>query len=639
MAKRFADEYKYTHNHVSHFITGNYSIIFYKNDSCLSQYKSNYSRIEFDICLQKIYENYNISAPLVAIIDRMGKYNNPSTEFFYFDPISGERLHTNFCDFLSYTVKKNISEINKNKFSYLIDKDIDIYNINSEFYTSNCNNYNRKFETDITLSYRLLYFYPQISICVSNCEYRRTDFKSLISYCECSFNENRYKLFNLNPEQEDEIIIQLQNTSISIYSPLLGIRETLEKNIFIFCFIPSLSPYHFIRNIGGLTILILLIIQIICVLLLIKKDYLNKITKFIEIIMDLYIKDMKNRKKNKMKSHQNNEKLTYNPKSNTEIEIDKNSLNSNSDGINRANTSPVHSKSKNNNRITIKKKIRESTKSLNDEITNISEDYTEKSFKISDMANIKKLKTLHEKKLKNKSILDLKNKNYFKKLDSTDGFNESDMKEYLSKSPDDLNFYKVLKIDKRTFAIEETKPFLLKIIFFTLHIDFYFFITTLRFSADDINYFYDNKKFKFFIDNISGKIIFLFPISKLLRFYLGLFLTDKYTIKDMIKLEKDDENKLKKATTKLVKCTKIKYIIFIIINIIITIISWSTINVFNYIYPNTKIYWFILCIILIIIGELLSVGLAFVETCLRFFSIKCKIKAIFTLSQYINELN
>ena len=295
---------------------------------------------------------------------------------------------------------------------------------------------------------------------------------------------------------------------------------------------------------------------------------------------------------------------------------------------------------------------------MSDEITNVSEDYTEKSFKISDMANIKKLKTLHEKKLKNKSILDLKNKNYFKKLDSTDGFNESDMKEYLSKSPDDLNFYKVLKIDKRTFcvylinliikkniivqtfiAIEETKPFLLKIIFFTLHIDFYFFITTLMFSADDINYFYDNKKFKFFIDNISDKILILFPISKLLRFYLGLFLTDKYTIKDMIKLEKDDENKLKKATTKLVKCTKIKYIIFIIINITITIISWSTINVFNYIYPNTKIYWFILCIILIIIGELISVGLAFVETCLRFFSIKCKIKAIFALSQYIHELN
>jgi hypothetical protein len=51
-----------------------------------------------------------------------------------------------------------------------------------------------------------------------------------------------------------------------------------------------------IRNIGGLTILILLIIQIICVLLLIKKDYLNKISKFIEIIMDLYIKDMNKKK-------------------------------------------------------------------------------------------------------------------------------------------------------------------------------------------------------------------------------------------------------------------------------------------------------------------------------------------------------
>lgn len=300
-------------------------------------------------------------------------------------------------------------------------------------------------------------------------------------------------------EQEDEVLNLLYNTKVELISQLMNIEETYKKKL-LFCFITSIRPYNLVRNIGGLTILILLIIQIICVLLLIKKDYLNKISKFIEIIMDLYIKDMNKRKKNKMKSEQEIEKLTYNPNSNTEIEIDKNSLISNSDGINRANTSPVHSKSKNNNRITIKKKIRESKKSLNDKITNISEDYTEKSFKISDMANIKKLKTLHEKKLKNKSILDLKNKNYFKKLDNTDGFNESDMKEYLSKSPDDLNFYKVLKIDKRTFCVylinliikkniivqtiistEETKPLLLKIIFFASHIDLCFFITTFFF--------------------------------------------------------------------------------------------------------------------------------------------------------------
>ena len=56
----------------------------------------------------------------------MGKYNNPSTVFFYFNPISGEKLDTNFCDLLPYVLKINISEINKNEFSYLIDKNIDI---------------------------------------------------------------------------------------------------------------------------------------------------------------------------------------------------------------------------------------------------------------------------------------------------------------------------------------------------------------------------------------------------------------------------------------------------------------------------------------------------------------------------------
>ena len=167
------------------------------------------------------------------------------------------------------------------------------------------------------------------------------------------------------------------------------------------------------------------------------------------------------------------------------------------------------------------------------------------------------------------------------------------------------------------------------------------FYNYIFFSTDDINYFYNNnnKKVTFFVEKIKNKILILFTISKLFRFYLGLFLTDKYTIKEVIKLEKDDENNLKNETKKLVKCTKIKYIIFIIINLIITSISWCYINIFNYIYPNTKIYWFILCILFIIIEELLSTCLAIVETCLRFFAIKCKIKAIFTLSQYINELN
>ena len=86
------------------------------------------------------------------------------------------------------------------------------------------------------------------------------------------------------------------------------------------------------------------------------------------------------------------------------------------------------------------------------------------------------------------------------------------------------------------------------------------FYNYIFFSTDDINYFYNNnnKKVTFFVEKIKNKILILFTISKLFRFYLGLFLTDKYTIKEVIKLEKDDENNLKNETKKLVKCTKIK---------------------------------------------------------------------------------
>ena len=51
-------------------------------------------------------------------------------------------------------------------------------NLNSEFYTSYCNDYNRKFKTDITLGYRILYFHPRVNICSTFCNYIRQILKN-----------------------------------------------------------------------------------------------------------------------------------------------------------------------------------------------------------------------------------------------------------------------------------------------------------------------------------------------------------------------------------------------------------------------------------------------------------------------------
>ena len=67
----------------------------------------------------------------------------------------------------------------------------------------------------------------------------KTDFKELISYCECSFNEYSYISYNLMHEQEDEVLNLLYNTKVELLSQLMNIEETYKKKLIIILF------YHF----------------------------------------------------------------------------------------------------------------------------------------------------------------------------------------------------------------------------------------------------------------------------------------------------------------------------------------------------------------------------------------------------------
>ena len=188
MVKRYAKEFSYTNNHVSQFLADNYRILLYKNLSCLSNMNLNSSIIDFGDCLNQINYYYNISSPIVAIIDRLGKYNNPSTSYGFFDPITGEKINTSFCQ-NTIIIKKNISSIYKKEdYEWLVNQNIDIYYINDTFYTSSCFAF-EKDNKDLILCDRLLLYYPNITLCEEGCEYNGTNYKTLITKCKCMFNE------------------------------------------------------------------------------------------------------------------------------------------------------------------------------------------------------------------------------------------------------------------------------------------------------------------------------------------------------------------------------------------------------------------------------------------------------------------
>ena len=639
MAKRFAEEFLYTNNHVSQFIFDNYLILLYKNKTCLTEMNINSSIVDCEDCLTKIKEYYNISSPLIAIIDRMGKYNNPSTLYSFFNPITGEKIDTSFCEGTFIYVKKKISSLyKKEEYEWLINNNIDIYNINSSFFISPCFPFKSNFNRDLTLKDRILLFYPNISLCEEGCEYQETNYKTLITNCKCNFNETNYYLINTNL-LEDELFKLKLDTSIIIFLQMVEFSEDT-KIPFLICFKNLFTFKYFIKNIGGFIILILLIIQIICIILLIKNNSIMKINKFIFMITNLYIEYRK--KKYKLKLNKKIQKKNNNI-INEEKKMEK-----------KLKTSSFE----NNNKI--KNKKNEKIKTI------ITKEKIENNLSSNDNSRnlVEKVELNEDKKQNHKerrsSIIDINNHNFIIKLNNNYSFKEKDMKEYLSLSPDEMDFYKVLKKDKRTFCVflinnivkkqmivetffivEETIPIYLKIILLTLYLDLYFLGVALFFTPTDISMYYHlNKKdyLKFHFKYFTYRIAISLTITTIIRYLMELFFANKASIKSIIKREKENEKELKSEMNKLIKSIKIRYIIFIILNIIFKIFSWYYISSFNNAYPNTKYFWIILSLVTILVAQIISICFAFLEACLRFIAIKLKISGLFTLSKYINSL-
>lgn len=648
MAINFAKEFLYTNNHISQFKMENYIILFYKNKSCISEFNLNNSIIDCDECLKKIYYYYNISFPLTVIVDKMGKYNNPSTKYAFFNPITGEKLNTSFCQNTFIEIKKNISSIyKKEEYDWLTSQNIDIYNLTSPFYTNVCFHFKSNKNKDIILPDRILSYFPNVTLCEEGCEYKGTNFTSLIATCDCKYNELNYELINSNLLEDDlikAITDKVFSDMVELVDNFINIKNHVwicYKNIFVF--------KYFIRNIGGLIIFVMLIIQIICIIVLAYKGFLDKISKFILLVTNLYINHKKRSDILKMSTHYNKQ-ITTDLKAIKEIEKKRSKKKINtvptekSEKINKKN-----SKRRNKAKIEIKEKV------------NITSSF-ETSKKTLDIIKKNEDNTLSNDNITEKrrnSIIDLNNINYLDKYNNSGTFTEKDMKHFLARSRDEMDFYDALNKDKRSFCVflvnkivkkqiiidtffikEETVPIYLKIILLTLYIDLYLFGNAVLYTPQDVRMLYhlDKKEYMiFFIARFITKIFICFSITTIIHFVLDLFLAEKKSIQTIIKREKNNEISLKNEIYKLIKSIKIRYIIFVVLNLIIKLLSFFMIFTFNDAYPYTQRDWVRQSFSILIISQVINAILALLETSLRFFSLKYKVEGIFDLSRYLNR--
>ena len=314
-------------------------------------------------------------------------------------------------------------------------------------------------------------------------------------------------------------------------------------------------------------------------------------------------------------------KTTSNKKKKINFNLSKNSLDSNDNSYKNINLSKNNNSNRDNNYKYSKKLSFDELISKNNEPTN--------KYLIS-----------------SKKIINFLNK------DSKNNINKK-IKEYLSTEPEDMDFDDSIKKDKRNFVeyfsdklktnqiilntfflVEPMKPRTIKIILFIVDIDLYLFINALFINEEYISLVFNTEEetfFSFFPRSID-RFLYTTLVGVILNYIIDFFFIEEKKIKGIFKREKDSEIILKYEISELIKETKKRYLYFNIFSFVILFMTLYYIFCFNNVYPHMKNEWIKSSIIIIIIMQILSIFICFLESVIRFISFKCKSERIYKIS-------
>ena len=620
-AINYAKEYLYTNNHISQFNNEFYSYILFKNSSCIDELFLNFSIIDFNTCYNEVKQYYNITDELIiSILNLKNNNNKPFTYYEVFNPETGNKINIeNICGNQSIIIKENLINYIKDNKNLVSEQKIDIFNLNSSFYTDICYHFESPNGKDVTLKDRILSFYPNISLCDNGCEYKRINLETFKSECECKINNfvNNYLLTNKSPISETKL------------ADILNLVK--ESNILVLKCYKDLANSKYYKNNKGLFIIIFLIfIQILCTIIFTYRD-LFKIKKYIYILTQKYSQYMHKTKINIIFYPPIKKNRNYTTKENLF------SLNENNNNIiKKTNTIFTSNYEKNNSSKNIfLKRNRDRNKKC---LTIVNNKHNNKNMKES--YKTKKIKFLNKDNSDNIVISEENNK-----------FNE-----YLITSLNDLDFDEAVDLDKRNiykifidlvkdehliirtfFISDNVRPRSIKILLFIIVIDLYFVINALMYNEEYISELYNTKEddsFFDFLTNSLGRLISVSIISFVIRYFVEYyFIEEKKVKKIFMKNQKIDE--IKSKIYNIIKSISKKYKSFIIVSYFITIFSLYYIFCFNNVYPNTSLNWIKSTIFLIILIQLVSFVYIFIESFLRQLSFMIKSEFIFKMSKIL----
>ena len=536
---------------------------------------NNISTIKLGECENKLKGYYNLSKNESLLIFKVDVYKEgfliPIVEYEIYHPYTLEKISLEMCE--NEKIQVSLPVI-------INDEDIDKHDPTSNYYNDKCCPSSSENGVDIILSDRQNEFINNnLTLCENNCKFIGYNTEIKQALCECDIKNEINLISSLDIDKE------------KLLSNFKDLKSMINLDI-VKCYKILFTKKGLIKNIGSYILLSTIIFFLISLFIFIGKGYSNLKSQIRDImtIKEKYLNSnkiqLKNvisiKRKDKNKKHDNRENKSNNKSIKKKLEKKKNKV---KNKINNATSKKNNKKHKHEPPLRNKKAL----KSKNNSSTNII-------FKT--VTN----KTQSHEKSSNKLFFSQKNILVSKKRNAI-----SDHQIFIYLNDTELNslsYEEALIYDKRTYfqyylSLLRTKHLLvfsfypnrdynsmiIKICLFFFSFVLYLTVNTLFYTDSTIHNIYQNSG-KFDFNYHIPQILYSTLISTIINMLVkSLSLSEKNILE--IKHEKDYKQSQRKILIVL-RCLKIKFILFFIICFVFLDLFWYYLACFCAVYSNTQ---------------------------------------------------
>ena len=169
--------------------------------------ENNLSYIDFEECINVLKNVWNIDKDqnlVIALVElnRTTQITNKLEYMIYKQ--NGQKLDLSVCSNLNIRINyyiTDVSNISLDLAKELEEKGVDIYNGKDDFFNNYCLNFTSKYNTDVILKDRRLYYFKNVSYCELNCSYLHINIDEHRVECACPVKDAPY---NEEDEEEEE---------------------------------------------------------------------------------------------------------------------------------------------------------------------------------------------------------------------------------------------------------------------------------------------------------------------------------------------------------------------------------------------------------------------------------------------------